>query len=72
MGDYWWGFLVRFFCGGILGILLGWRVWIRMDQRETWENAWPGLVLCLIGGFVLVGTVVGLSKPRKDDFWKRP
>jgi H+/Cl- antiporter ClcA len=68
----WWGFFVRGFIGGILGMLLGWRAWIAWSRNKTLDDAWGGLVIWMAGGFLLVGIVAGLAKPSGNDFWKRP
>jgi hypothetical protein len=62
----WWRFGVRGFFGGIFGALIGWRFWIRFCSEQNWQS----LLVWAAGGFILVGTIVGLSKPR--DFWRRP
>ena len=66
----WWGFGVRGFCGGLLGALIGWRAWIRLYANRDLQDSWTGLIVCVGVGFVLVGVIVGLSKP--PDFWGRP
>jgi hypothetical protein len=73
----WWGFGVRGFCGGLLGALLGWRVWIRLYSKRELDESWEGLVVCMLVGFVVVGVIVGFrfleaTIKQKTVFHKDP
>lgn len=56
----WIGFQVRFFCGFVIGFLIGWRI-VRYSDGKT-------ILLWMIGSGVFLGLVFGASKP---DFWAR-
>lgn len=56
----WFRFGVRFFCGALLGLLLGFGFWVR--SGDSGPSGW----LIVLGTASVIGTIAGFCG---DDFW---
>jgi hypothetical protein len=59
---------LHFFCGAIVGSIVGTALWLRSYRwLHSWNDTWWGALLFIGGGALAIGFLAALFL---DDFWE--